>query len=982
MVQRSLFRAVLSLLVITIAIPMFAQQTGALHGTVTASDGSALPGVTVEARADVLPQPRVTTTEANGGYRMPALQPGTYTVTFTLGGMQTVTRKAEVLLQHDTEVNAKLGVAAMSENITVTAEATLVDKTSTEIKSGLDSEQIQSLPIGTEYQDLVKLTPGVMFTQDTVRGPSAGGSGQDNVYQFDGVNVNLPLFGTLSAEPAAYDIAQISTVKGGAKATDFNRSAGFTIDSVSKSGTNEFKGQASFRVQNSGMTSDVKRGTNSKYEQDKTWTTINLGGPILRDRLLFYGSYYRPSIKRDNRANLYGELPDFSSRRNEAFGKLTFTPMNTLLLNGSYRKSKHVNKSDLFGSAAAPTTGTGDEATLKIGILEGSWIVNSRSYATIKYTDFANETLGRPDILSPVQISTAPGTRLDINALDQAGALAVPVPIAGNTAFNSFIAPIIAKYGYDQNGTKVGGGLVGVGSLFNDQDFFRKQGQIGYNLSLGTEVTHALHFGYQRFKDSEDLARTSNGWGDLTVPGGRTTCSASICGTAKPIYYQATFLQQSLGSSTVAVIHSEYQSQNFEVNDEIKMNNWTFNVGVVASNDTLYGQGLKEDSSTLSGYVAAPGHKYKMYDIPYRKMIQPRLGATWAYNGTDTLYASYATYNPSTSSLPRAASWDRNFQARTLRAYFDETGALMGIDPVRSSSGKLFVKDMTPRTTQEYMVGTAQQLTSRLSGRLYGRYKYSNHFWEDTENDSRLKYDPPPGVPRELYIPDLSARVAQIGSGSSYVIAELDGAFTKYYDATVEADWHAGKTFVHGSYTWSHYYGNFDQDNTTFSGSGGENFNTFIGSSNFADGPGRQVWDFKYGDLRGDRRHIWKVYGSHLLPWRASFGAYALYQSGQPWEIWDYTKYTGKPGLDTSDTNRYAETAGSRRSSPHYQLDVNYTQNIPVSRYNVQLRADLFNVFDKQTGYSIEQRIHSAAFGQPRLFYAPRLLQLTAAFQF
>ena len=82
----------------------------------------------------------------------------------------------------------------------------------------------------------------MQYTQDTTRGPSAGGSGQDNVYKFDGVNVTLPLFGTLSAEPASHDIAQVTVVKGGAKAIDFNRAGGFAIDSVSKSGTSRFTG--------------------------------------------------------------------------------------------------------------------------------------------------------------------------------------------------------------------------------------------------------------------------------------------------------------------------------------------------------------------------------------------------------------------------------------------------------------------------------------------------------------------------------------------------------------------------------------------------------------------------------------------------------------------------------------------------------------------------------------------------------------------
>ena len=67
-------------------------------------------------------------------------------------------------------------------------------------------------------------------------------------------------------------------------------------------------------------------------------------------------------------------------------------------------------------------------------------------------------------------------------------------------------------------------------------------------------------------------------------------------------------------------------------------------------------------------WVKSPGTKYKMHSTPFRDMIQPRLGATWAYNGQDTLFASYAKYNPAANSDARAASWDRNLQ-QSLNVY-------------------------------------------------------------------------------------------------------------------------------------------------------------------------------------------------------------------------------------------------------------------------------------------------------------------------
>ncbi|MBV9497712.1 MAG: TonB-dependent receptor, partial [Acidobacteria bacterium] len=178
------------------------------------SDGAALPGVTVEARSNVLPQPRVTITDSNGEYSLPALVPGSYTLTFSLSGMQTVTRRAEVQLAQTTRADAAIGVQGLAETITVTAEASLVNKESTQIESGLTQDEIQALPVLQNYGDLQKLIPGVMYTQDAIRGPSAGASGQSNVYMFDGANVTMPLFGILNIQPNTRDIAQVNVVKG------------------------------------------------------------------------------------------------------------------------------------------------------------------------------------------------------------------------------------------------------------------------------------------------------------------------------------------------------------------------------------------------------------------------------------------------------------------------------------------------------------------------------------------------------------------------------------------------------------------------------------------------------------------------------------------------------------------------------------------------------------------------------------------------
>ncbi|MBP6715783.1 MAG: TonB-dependent receptor [Acidobacteria bacterium] len=986
-------RSLLFLLMVFIAMPAFAQQTGTISGKVVDQSGASMPGVTVEARSTVLPGPRTSVTSSNGSYQLAALPPGDYTVAFTLSGMQAVNRKVQVLLSQDVAVNVTMSVQSVSESVTVTAAAGYIEKTSAAINSTLSNQIFDNLPVGTEYRDLVKLIPGVQYTQDAVRGPSAGGSGQDNVYNFDGVNVTLPLFGTLASEPASHDIAQISVVKGGARAVDFNRAGGFSMDSVSKSGTSRFSGEASYRYQAPQMraklvtcaaATSVSTACNN---QGKMYTDVNFGGPGVKDKLFFYGSYYQPHVSRENVSNAYGSLPNYSSNRYEGFGKVTLTPVKGLLLNASYRGSKRVDKSNLFGSFASVSTGTGNETSQRILTGDGSWIINDKSFISFKMTRFANPNQSRPDNESSALVSTAIGTQLDINALDTMGAFNVPLAnstAANAAAINAFRQTYINRYGYDLNGVKNGGGLVGYGSTFDKDDFFRNAGQISYNLTVNTgDARHEFHVGYQRYTDAEDLTRNSNGWGSISVPGGQT----SFNGT--PIFFQAAFQQQTTG--VIPKIRSEYKSQSIEFNDTITWKKLALNLGVLDSNDTLYGQGLNVAPGTLSGYIKATGNltelrRYKMYEIPWSKMVQPRISATYAYDGENTVYASWAKYNPAASSLPRAASWDRNL-ATTINGYFDANGRLFGSDTIASSSGKLFVEDMTPRTTEEYLVGTARQFGS-LSARVYWRYRHSTHFWEDTNNNARVAFRTaatPDSVPNALYIADLTARIAQIGSGSTYVIADLDGSFTKYKEVTTEAEWHgnvAGRQlFLRGSYTWSHYFGNVDQDGSTTAAA--NDGNIFIGSSNIGDSGGRQLWDFKLGDLHGDRRHMAKMYGTYMLPWSGSVGFYAVYQSGQPWEATNRLYYpTSIIGTSTSDTVRYAEPAGSRVTPEHYQLDLNYTQELKIDRIRVQLVGDIYNVANKQTGYNYQPSLNSAAFGVAQSYWAPRTFQLTAKIKF
>ncbi len=990
----------------------FAQQTGSISGTVSLEDGAPIPGVLITATADVLPQARTAFSNASGDFRLRQLPPGSYQLTFVMDGMGERIVTLPVLLGQNSTIDVTMG-PELTETIVVTSSAALIDTSSAALKSATADDVIEALPLGQQYRDLVKLIPGVQYTEDSIRGPSAGGSGQDNVYQFDGVNVSLPLFGTLAAEPSSHDIEQVAVVKGGATAEDFNRSGGFTINTVSKSGSNRFKGSVGYQLQSDSMTGDLDTGSLEEFNEDRDWTVVSIGGPAVREKLFFYGSYYRPTRSRSSVANAYGAVPDFEDERDELFGKLTFSPTDSLLLHGSYRTSDRTQKGNDVGEFEAGSRSAGGDFTQDITIFEGTLVASDKSFFNFKYTDYANENSDRPDTLFdfPINASGPGGTALDVGNLDQMGSFGVPTAsrCGGDPTCLAAVADLISRYGYADGGMLNGGGFVGGDSLINIQDFFRESYQIGYDRIFETgDVSHEVHIGYQAYEDSEELNRTSNGWGVISFLGGLPSDGP------EGSFYEANLQQAGTEGFPSGVITSSYESQNLEVNDTIRFKDWSFNVGVLVSNDELYGQGLRANSSNLSGFELSEGSRYKMYEIPWEDMIQPRLGAIWNYDDkSSTVFANFARYNPAANSLPRAASWARNTTAQRIVAYFDADGNQLLSEQFGGSSGKFFQPNMEPRMVDEYLVGTARRFGSGWTARAHTRYRKATNFWEDTNNDARSRLLAPAGYPQEDYIPQLADYRAEIG-GSSYVIAQLDNAFNKYYEASFEAEYRDGKKFLRGSYVWSHYYGNIDQDNSS---STDNDFAAFVGSSNIADFAGRQIWNNHYGDLRGDRRHQLKLYGFYNLDWDASVGAYAIYQSGQPWETLnpDYYRCLDPVAADRDASCRVGGTgsssasyrfgscldpasggdgtgvcpypravnAGENTTDAHYQIDVNYTQNFAIGdRYNVQLKADVFNLLDNQTGYHIQADERAAGYGEPRSFFKPQRFQLSVRFEF
>ncbi|MEP1552838.1 MAG: carboxypeptidase regulatory-like domain-containing protein [Paraglaciecola sp.] len=978
--------ASLSALMLTgalMSLPAMAQQVGSIKGKVTTEvAGISVSGVTVTASSNVMPKSRTVTTKADGTYTLPALLPGEYTLTFTSADGSVRETTVEVLLAQASNISIALNEAPVdnTEVIYVTASKIIRDGNAS-LTNSLGKDVIAKIPTGQNYRDLLAVIPGIQYSENSVLGPSAGGSGRDNTYGFDGVDLSLPMFGNLASEPSTHDIGSVTIDRGGAKAINFNRSGGLAINTLSKSGTNEFHGNVKYQIQPKSLYADKDGSSGETYDTNKTWITTSVSGPIIQDELYFYASYFRPEEDRPNVENARGDVKDFNSTRDEYYGKLTWAPTDDLLLNLSYRTSDREDKGASVGAYDADSTSIGAVVGQDIFTLDGTYLINDETVLTFQYSTFEYESASSPDNLIP-DVTPRLGDSLDLTNLDGLGLFNVPSFDSENLDYDSEAAlPLIQQYGYlNEDGVLTSGGSVGVGSTINNQDFNRTsfQVQLDHEMELGNS-SHKLHFGFQWKENEEVLSRLSNGWGSISFIGGETPDDYE--GTT-PVYYQATVQQMSLETETgdvVPAITSSSQNFNIEINDEITHGDFTYNLGVMFSNDILYGQGLKKNSSNLSGYEIADGHKYKMYELDFLDMIQPRLGITWNYSEGNTVFANFSSYNPEATSLARAASWARNTQ-QSMQVFFDESGNYISNQAAAGSSGKFFEDDLEARRTDEITIGLTKAISNEFLMRTHVRQRKAFHAWEDTWNGSRTyDYDGPfGGVPENiaakgLYIEDLDLWREEVG-GSSYVIAELDGSENTYYEWSIEGEYVGDGTYLNVSYVWSHYYGNYDQDITSSASDG----NLFIGSSNLADGIGRQLWDGKYGTLNGDKPHVLKALGYYTTDWDADIGFNFVFQSGDVWEAWDGSLY----GY-SSDTIRYAERAGSRREASHWQLDLSYAQRFQLTDDLVlNFNADVYNVFDRQTGYNYNPIVSSDNFGEAQTLINPRRVQLAVSIDF
>ncbi len=290
------FLAVLAA-VLLMGLPLFAQTTANLTGTVTLG-GNPLPGATVTISSSALQGTRTAITDSNGNYNFGALAPGEYTVKIEMESMTAVTKTSRVSLAQTTRVDVDMKLSAVAEAITVTAASPAVLET-TEVQTNITSKLIEDLPIGRSLLATVSLAPGVNSNGPGGNTTISGAPSYDNLYLVDGVNVNENLRGQ-PHDLFIEDAIQETTILTGAISAEYGRFTGGVVTAISKSGGNEFNGTVRDSLQNDKWTAETPRKV--KRTNDKINSTYEgtLGGRIIRDRLWFFtaGRYFQRDSQR------------------------------------------------------------------------------------------------------------------------------------------------------------------------------------------------------------------------------------------------------------------------------------------------------------------------------------------------------------------------------------------------------------------------------------------------------------------------------------------------------------------------------------------------------------------------------------------------------------------------------------------------------------------------------------------------------------
>jgi hypothetical protein len=935
------FMAILAPLLL-VGASVFAQTTASLTGTVT-TQGGPLPGATITITSPALQGARTTVSGPNGDYNFAALPPGMYSVRFELSGLQQIVKPANVRLGEIARSDADLKVSAVAEAITVTAASPSVLETP-QVSTSLTSEQVESLPIGRTIAQRIQIAPGLNNDGPNNQTSIQGAPSYDNLYMVNGVVVN----DTIRGQPENLfieDAVQETTLITGGISAEYGRFTGGVVNTITKSGGNEFSGSLRDNLTNPTWTkvtdfkdpiTAVPQPKNADIRSNQYEAT--LGGFIMRDRIWFFGAG-RKAKTANSGVTTATSIPYVDTLDNNRYeAKLTgqITAKHSLV--ASYFHNNTKEDANAFGSIVDLASTTARELPNWLetahynGVLTNNLLIEgqfSRRY-------FAFIGGGGPKGVLPAN-GVIPTTDLGFIAGTLVRDLAT-----SRRAFSPTFCACDPK-------------------TRNNKDY---QAKLSYFLSTRTMGSHTMIAGYDNFAELRHENNFQSGndfrvWGDFIYSG------QSVFFHANPTrgYVEWTPISQ-LSQTSNSAVKSAYVNDKWDLNSH-----FSFNVGVrYDKNDSIDQSHNKiSDDSAFS----------------------PRLGAIYDLNGNgrNRISANYAKYvshidngiNDSVAVGGQPGSVYYNYRgpeinapgtptaqliptAQVIQMMFDWFNSVGGVNGYKNIAA-ISVPGLTARlagtlrspNAQELSFGFGHQFGSAAYARLDLIHRYWSDFYVSFTDQTTGQNVTPSGTKVDV----TSVRNSNAGLSRVYNGAQLQAADR------------IGRANIGANYTYSKLRGNVE----------GETFNNatvFVGNNDYPEYK-KFAQNLPVGYLNEDIRHRVNLFANYdfALPWGdLNLGAIERFHTGAAYSAAGSARVVGvlaNPNsyyaVPPTSVGYFFSGRGAFRTDNISSTDLGATYNLPTfGRVKVFLRADLVNALNRQgvefastgLGAVVESRVYTA----------------------
>jgi outer membrane receptor protein involved in Fe transport len=1025
--MKNVLRLLLVLSFALVSTAAFAQTstTGSIEGKVVDVNGAAVPGIGVTVKSPNLISAQSTTTNDEGNYRILNLPPGKYTVTIeSAKGFAKFEQAVDVNLSKTTSYDVQLQAAGATASVTVTASAGAgIDTSASTTGSNVSTDQFSNFPTQRTVQGLYTIAPtvtrsGLRDATGRDRDPSvAGGSGPENNYILDGVNTTDPAFGGSGAN-LPFEFVQEVEIKTGAYGPEYGKSTGGIFNVITKSGTNEFHGDVFGYGTTKGLVRGVKNFpfTGSSFTGfSETDIGADLGGPIVKDKLWFFGAF------NPQRRNNYYSTQTFhnpvSNKVTIPFyaGKVTWALNNKNTFTAS--TFGDFTKVDGFLATAAlnNVNGFGDDIRAFNGVQEtGGHNYAFRLNSTVTNNFIAEFSAG----LHFQRANTIPQAIdkpliTDNFAVLKGNTVLTPVSTGVNFgAGTGFVDFVDGRGGSLQRGYSRGPGF----GLYSTQTRNRYELNAHLQNILGK---HTVKWGFEYFKNKYDIntlssgpavtygftpgavngdgtplrntngnanatngSRIANSWLVCTVRGTVINCPSSAGVSRAQAIPAATLTSLGLTVNPTAnaittaeafgtpfLLRNTTRVRDFELVGKTNTNVESFYVG----DDYKFAKNWQVSYGARWDYQQAynnDGTSYIKFNN-FRDNLAPRFGLIWDFTGKGKgkVFANYAQFIEVPVPLDvnvRAAGGDvqtdKNFNVDRLNGPAGSlivpgvsTGATnLGSDatPLDPGLKPQSIREMT--IGAEYEVGGSVTIGSRLIYRSMVNVIEDGSF---DDGDTYFIFNPGRNKPGTT-----EASACNGGPGHA---PQCFGRAQRFYRAI---EFTATKRFTNNyqfiaSYVFSSLIGNYEGLFRNDNGQSDPNITSLFDLQSLLNNT--------YGRLPNDRPHQFKFNGSYRTPWKVLVSANFYAQSGVPFnQLTPHPIYGNNEGFGVqrgtaiipavSATQpgfpNYVNSVGSNRSPTTMNMDFGFYYPIKFGeKKELRLTGDWFNAFNSQRAVTLDQ---------------------------